>query len=89
MLKAYAKTAIIVIILAASALYGVSSIFALKNAADGKVYWCKDFRSQADAQKAFDSGEEKYERLDGDKDGIACQSHVYLNKNTLKTIQVK
>ncbi|QWY84085.1 hypothetical protein SEA_A3WALLY_278 [Microbacterium phage A3Wally] len=40
------------------------------------VETCADFESQEDAQAAFDSDPVKYAGLDGDKDGIACETVV-------------
>lgn len=40
------------------------------------VETCDDFDTQEDAQAAFDSDPVKYAGLDGDKDGIACESTV-------------
>ena len=40
------------------------------------VETCADFATQEDAQAAFDSDPVKYAGLDGDKDGIACESTV-------------
>lgn len=36
---------------------------------------CSDFKTQEDAQKAFDSDPVKYASLDADKDGIACEGN--------------
>ena len=35
---------------------------------------CDDFKTQKEAQKAFDSDEDCYANLDGDGDGEACES---------------
>ncbi|MFC0780423.1 excalibur calcium-binding domain-containing protein [Flavobacterium sp. HJSW_4] len=35
---------------------------------------CADFKSQADAQKTFDSNKSCYKNLDADGDGKACES---------------
>lgn len=40
------------------------------------VETCADFETQEDAQAAFDSDPVKYAGLDGDKDGIACETIV-------------
>ena len=34
---------------------------------------CADFETQADAQLYFDAKKKGYKRLDGDKDGEACE----------------
>ncbi len=43
---------------------------------------CADFNTQAEAQKYYESGKRGGKRLDGDKDGEACEclpggSHYY------------
>lgn len=35
---------------------------------------CDDFKSQKDAQEAFDANPDCYDNLDKDNDGIACES---------------
>jgi hypothetical protein len=35
---------------------------------------CSDFKTQKEAQKAYDSDKECYKNLDKDNDGIACES---------------
>lgn len=35
---------------------------------------CKDFITQKEAQRAYDSDRDCYADLDRDKDGIACES---------------
>ena len=35
---------------------------------------CSDFKSQKEAQAYFDAKKPGYERLDRDKDGIACEA---------------
>ena len=40
----------------------------------GNRYNCKDFRSQANAQAVLRADPTDPNRLDGDKDGIACES---------------
>lgn len=35
---------------------------------------CKDFKSQRDAQEAYDEDPDCYKNLDKDDDGIACES---------------
>lgn len=35
---------------------------------------CSDFKTQEEAQAAYDSDPECYKNLDGDGDGVACES---------------
>jgi hypothetical protein len=89
MLKTYAKYLLIVSSLAAILVYIVILGYATHNAAEGRVYWCKDFESKEDAQKAFDTGKENYKGMDADGDHEVCESHPFKIKSKLKEIQVK
>ena len=35
---------------------------------------CKDFKTQKEAQEAYDSDPDCYKNLDKDNDGVACES---------------
>ncbi len=35
---------------------------------------CKDFKTQNEAQEAYDSDPDCYQNLDRDNDGVACES---------------
>lgn len=35
---------------------------------------CDDFKTQKEAQKAYESDKDCYRNLDKDKDGVACES---------------
>jgi hypothetical protein len=35
---------------------------------------CDDFKTQKEAQKAYDSDKDCYKNLDKDNDGVACES---------------
>jgi len=39
-----------------------------------KDYNCADFKTQREAQKMFEKDSKDIYRLDGDKDGVACES---------------
>lgn len=39
-------------------------------------YNCSDFKTQEEAQKVFEQNSEDIHRLDGNKDGIACNSLI-------------
>jgi len=84
MFKAYSKVLLGVLVLATVIVLLLSAGYGMYLAADSKVYWCRDFKSQEQAQKAFDTGKEQYQRLDGDNDGEACESHIYMQKNNIK-----
>ena len=57
-------------------LFAVTSIllFTISLPANAKGVVCADFSSQAEAQRYFDAKKAGYQRLDRDKDGIACES---------------
>lgn len=38
---------------------------------------CADFHSQLDAQMAFNKDPIKYKHLDGDKNGVPCETYQY------------
>lgn len=50
------------------------SISGCKCGSDCEAKDCSDFKTQKEAQKAFDSDEDCYKNLDGDGDGEACES---------------
>ena len=41
---------------------------------DCKTKHCRDFRTQREAQHAYDNNRKCYKNLDADHDGIACES---------------
>ncbi|MFN8256942.1 MAG: excalibur calcium-binding domain-containing protein [Bacteroidales bacterium] len=43
------------------------------NAKPCKSKKCKDFKTQQEAQKAYDSDKDCYKNLDKDNDGVACE----------------
>ena len=57
-------------------LFAATSIllFTTSLPANAKGVVCADFSSQAEAQRYFDAKKAGYQRLDRDKDGIACEA---------------
>lgn len=39
--------------------------------------FCSDFKSQAQAQSAYEGNFKLYQQLDGDKDGKVCDTYKY------------
>lgn len=89
MVKTYTKVIAFVLVLAGLVLYLMAAGYAMYLAAESKIWFCKDFRLKADAQKALDTGEERYSRLDGDNDGEACDYFPFSVKEKLNKIEVK
>lgn len=51
----------------------IVAILALGSSLHAKAKYCKDFPTQSAAQKYFKSKQPGWKRLDGDKDGEACE----------------
>lgn len=76
----YIKPYIFISIIA-FAIIGVSSaVFATVTESKGSVKTCLDFKSQWEAQRAFNKRPLHYARLDGDRNGFACDGVYYKKK---------